>query len=260
MVRARTDYEDQMAEEIRGEIIDCASEYEILISEMRRTGEFGSGVEQLKRHVNNLRVLCANGNEHLVDLLLHRFVNYMTQIVDPKTHHIDDISVFVDVIGAVMNREIDNDTDEAEFVRSLPVFRPADLDDLMHLQFEFLLVEPNKSFAKMITRELQSCGFRVVTAVTSFEALELAARTRPDMMIVSASLDQIDGIELVRMLAIAGATRSIPVALLTSYEPGHPKLQALPKDVRIVRKGPSFADDLADLLEASSFGETAIPA
>lgn len=260
MVRARTDYEEQLADEIRGEINDCVSEFEILLSEMRRTGEFEGGLEQLKREANNLRILCLNSAERLVDLMLHRFVNYLSQIATVEGHHVDDMAIFVDVIGAVMSGEVDPETDEAEFVRSLPVFRPADLDDLMHLQFEFLLVEPQKSFAKIITRELQSCGFRVVSALKSYEAIELAARTRPDMILISASLDEIDGIELVKMLAVPASTSTIPIGLLTSFDRDHPKLKTLPKTVQILRKGPSFGDDLATLLEDPKFGMASVPA
>ena len=123
----------------------------------------------------------------------------------------------------------------------------------MQLQFEFLLVEPQKAFAKIITRELQSCGFRVVSATKSYEAIELAARTRPDMILISAVLDEIDGVDVVKMLKVPAVTQSIPVGLLTSFDRDHPKLKDLPKEVPLLRKGPSFGDDLADLLDSSEF-------
>ena len=116
MVRARTDYEAQLAEEIRGEITDCASQFEILLSEMRRTGDFEAGIVELKREVNNLRILCMNSGERLIDLLLHRFVNYMGQISAVENHHIDDIGIFIDVISAVNAGDLDDGADEAEFV------------------------------------------------------------------------------------------------------------------------------------------------
>ena len=51
--------------------------------------------------------------------------------------------------------------DEAEFARSLPVMRPADLDDLGQLAVEILLVDPQRTSARFVARELQACGFSV---------------------------------------------------------------------------------------------------
>jgi hypothetical protein len=43
-------------------------------------------------------------------------------------------------------------------------------------------------------------------------------------------------------------TRNIPTALITSLPPEDEYLKLVPKKVPIIRKGPSFGDDLAQAL------------
>jgi CheY-like chemotaxis protein len=87
--------------------------------------------------------------------------------------------VFIDTLQIILAGRVALPADEAEFARSLPVMRPADVDDLGQLSVEVLLVDPQRTSARFVARELQACGFRVATAQRSYEALELAARTRP---------------------------------------------------------------------------------
>jgi len=61
-------------------------------------------------------------------------------------------------------------------------------------------------------------------------------------------LDEISGVDLAAALTAMPATRNLPVALLTSFSWGHSSLQELPPRVPLIRKGPSFGDDLAEAL------------
>ena len=64
-------------------------------------------------------------------------------------------------------------------------------------------------------RELQACGYRVNREGNSFKAMEVAAMTRPDLVIVTGVLDLLSGVDVVSAFRAMPATRDIPVALIT---------------------------------------------
>jgi len=242
-------HDAQMTAEIRQEVVDACHEFELLLASMRRGDDVEAGLDLLKRQANNLRLLCVGMDDRLLDLAVQRFSNYLLLLSDPTALRLDDLAVFIDMMNALATGEVDGPQDEAEFVRSLPVLRPASLDDVAHLELEILLVDPKKTSARFVARELQNCGFRVNIATRSYEALELAARARPDLLITTAVLDEIDGVELCCMLKAAGITRGITLAVLTSFTADDERLQGLPEGVTYLGKGTSFSDDLGDLLQ-----------
>lgn len=242
-------HDAQMAHEIRQEVADFAHSFELIVSNLKGGSQDLEGFERLKRDLNNLHLLCGGIDDRLIDLLMHRFHNYVGYVSEPTKNQLDDFGVFVDMMAGLTSGEIDMQADPAEFVRSLPVHRPADLDDIAHLHIEVLVIDSQKTGARYVARELQNCGFRVVTSTRSSEAIHLAVTTRPDLIITSALIDEIGGVELVKMLAVPTSTSGIPIALLTSFSQSDERLKGLPENVTLLRKGTGFSDDLVIALE-----------
>jgi hypothetical protein len=69
------------------------------------------------------------------------------------------------------------------------------------------------------------------------------------MMIVSAVIKKITGIDLSLALAAIPATRNIPVAVITSLDAGDAQLKVLPPSVALIRKTSAFGDDLTKALQ-----------
>src|SRR3546814_9870935 len=82
----------------------------------------------------------------------------------------------------------------------------------------------------MLARELANCGYRAQLASDPFEALRLAVSEKPDIVLTSAVLDGMPGIDLLRSLRAIRATSRLPVAVVTSFDAGHPELAGLPQD------------------------------
>ena len=74
-------------------------------------------------------------------------------------------------------------------------------------------------------------------------------RTKPDLVVVSAVMPDLGGIDLAIGLAAMPETRNVSIAVLTSLDKDNELLQLLPKKVPIIRKGASFGDDLANALD-----------
>ena len=68
------------------------------------------------------------------------------------------------------------------------------------------------------------------------------------MVVISAVMPELSGIDLTVALSAMPETRNIPVALITSLEPGDEQLGFVPDRVPVIRKGADFGDDLAQAL------------
>lgn len=245
------DYSAQVVADFLRELTETLDELEILTSNLHAGGiDIDAGMDELRTHCTRLQQMAYWAHQPFIDLTLRRLVNYVEDLENPDEYQIDDICAFLDVIQGIREGEIDEKTtDQAEFVRSLPARRAADVEDVVHQDVEVLVVEPQRSSARIFGRELRNCGYRVSHAENFFEALELTVRTRPDLVISSAVLDQLSGVDLARSIGAINPTRSIPFALLTSYEAGHDAIKDLPEHAAILRKGEAFGDDLASALE-----------
>lgn len=65
--------------------------------------------------------------------------------------------------------------------------------------------------------EFLSTSFEVFEAADGLQALDLAVRHRPDIIVTDVSLPGIDGFELVERLRRQAVTRRTPVVCLSGY-------------------------------------------
>ncbi len=82
---------------------------------------------------------------------------------------------------------------------------------------KILLVEDNEMNRDMLSRRLDRRGFTVVCALDGREGLDLAARDRPDLILMDMSLPVLDGWEATRRLKADESLRHIPVIALTAH-------------------------------------------
>ncbi len=243
-------YALQVEEDFREEALDTLNEFQVLLGNINSGAvPVREGMARLGYEIRNLAFQAKAVGMPLVELVLRRFEGYLADAMPLDDAHNRDIEVFLDIVRGLLNGSIDSSADEAEMVRSLPVPRAVDVDEIVALDVEILLVDPQRSAARLFERELRSCGYRVSTCAHAVEAIELAVRTRPDMVITSAVLDDLTGIDLANALVAMPTTAKIPVALLSSFDPKDPRLEHLPETVPLLRKGKEFGADLADALQ-----------
>ena len=80
-----------------------------------------------------------------------------------------------------------------------------------------LLVEDNEPSRDMLSRRLRRRGYTVLTAVDGQEALDMARRERPDLILMDMSLPVMDGWTAVRELRADDTIARIPVIALTAH-------------------------------------------
>jgi len=207
-------------------------------------GNFPDAYE-FHRNVHSLKDSGGTFGFPLVTVIAHRLEDYMHEMEATGEKALEGIQVFVDRMRDNIDGQTKSGADDgAEIARSLPIAGVADCD-VIKVDMEVMLISPKDTASRIVSKELQECGFRVVNVPSPFVALEQIALTKPDLAIATAVLDGLTGVDLACAVRAMRATHALHFALITSFEPGHDALKALSKDVPVNRKGPDLPDDLA---------------
>src|SRR5258706_16132707 len=79
-----------------------------------------------------------------------------------------------------------------------------------------LVVDDEKDIVELIRYNLSQAGYRGVTAGDGQQALDLARRDRPDLVVLDLMLPVMSGVEVARILRQDEKTRAIPIVMLTA--------------------------------------------
>lgn len=81
---------------------------------------------------------------------------------------------------------------------------------------KILVVEDEKDIVKMLRYNLEKEGFKVIDAGDGEDALDLAVRQHPDLILLDLMLPGMDGLEVCKALKKENKTSSIPIIMLTA--------------------------------------------
>ena len=82
---------------------------------------------------------------------------------------------------------------------------------------KILLVEDAEDNRDMLSRRLQRKGHVVVQAADGQEAVEMAVRERPDLILMDVGLPVMDGLEATRRIRAHALTQSTPIIAVTAH-------------------------------------------
>lgn len=85
------------------------------------------------------------------------------------------------------------------------------------MKARILLIEDNEQNRYLLTFLLEQSGHEVVSAVSGSRGLELAAKVRPDLILLDIQLPGMDGYAVARALKSDPLLKSIPIVAVTSY-------------------------------------------
>jgi CheY-like chemotaxis protein len=94
-------------------------------------------------------------------------------------------------------------------------------------QETILIVEDNFSNRKLIEAVLKPRGYNLLIATNGIEAIELASRERPDLILMDLQLPMLSGYETTRRLKKCSSTACIPVVALTAHVMVEDRQQAM---------------------------------
>ncbi len=247
------DFEKHL-ERLHQEFIDSANDSIGQLDEMldraAKRGEISPlEMVDLARVVHSLKGSGSTFGFTNLTILAHRCEDYISASDSGAPLKIADVRLFVDRLGDVIDGRISNDGPIDTVVRSLPMRSRFNVSDVTATEVEVgLIMEPGAQ-ARLVTKELEACGYRVTGMQSSIQGIGYIYQTRPDCVFVSANMPGMDGVDLICALKAMKVTKDIPCALLTSFTKDNKLLKALPETVPIVRKGKEFGDDLAEALQ-----------
>jgi CheY-like chemotaxis protein len=242
---------DQIRNEFRDEARDRFSRLQIDYGNIH--GSRAPTKEDLQQVTQSAEkvLFCARSAESMVlYLALKRLISFFEVDIDRVPKHYPDIDAIFDIVEQIFEGEIDDNTDEAEFVRSLPTPQPEEAIAFGNHDVEMLLVDPQRTSTRFIANQIQALGYSVTPTQDVYEALKLVVTTKPDVILASVLQKELSGVSLARALKAMPETAGIPMAVLTSFSHDHKALDGLPDDVALVDKGKNFQAGLLDALVA----------
>lgn len=84
---------------------------------------------------------------------------------------------------------------------------------------KIMVVDDDPDFLKTMEMDLNKKGYDAVFALNGKEGCEKVKQERPDLILIDIKMPKMDGYTFVRRLKRDEDTRTIPLIILTSYEP-----------------------------------------
>jgi CheY-like chemotaxis protein len=94
-------------------------------------------------------------------------------------------------------------------------------------QETILIVEDNLPNRKLIEAVLRPRGYNLLIATNGIEAIEMASREKPDLILMDLQLPMMSGYETTRQLKKLTSTACIPVVALTAHVMTEDRQQAM---------------------------------
>lgn len=121
---------------------------------------------------------------------------------------------------------------------------------------KILLVEDNEMNRDMLSRRLIRKGYEIAIAVDGAEAVVLARRLLPDLILMDMSLPVIDGWEATRQIKADVNTKRIPVIALTAHAMAEDQQRAMDAGCDDYDTKPIELARLISKIEAFSGGQS----
>jgi CheY-like chemotaxis protein/HPt (histidine-containing phosphotransfer) domain-containing protein len=243
--------DNDLIEELRTEAIDTVEDRLTSLQEAIRDFQDGRiegkhALATVRLEAHSLKSVAASFEMKALKVLCHRFEDFFFNVSDLTDDLCRDILFFADRMAECLDAFINSrEIDVSELMRKLPNKGGFNVGDVVVSEIEVMLVMEPGIATKIVTRELLECGYRMINVASTMDAIQLIPSMKPDAVIVSNVMPELSGVDLACALTAMPTTRDIPVALIATSQ--KERIKNLPASVPILRKGSSFADDVADV-------------
>ncbi|MSU58814.1 MAG: response regulator [Pedosphaera sp.] len=84
------------------------------------------------------------------------------------------------------------------------------------MAFKVLVVDDEPYMHRLLQHHLERAGFQMLNALNGREALELARRELPNLVIMDVMMAELDGLSALKELKKGDDTKAIPVIMITA--------------------------------------------
>ena len=79
-----------------------------------------------------------------------------------------------------------------------------------------LIVDDDPIMHQLVKRHLERAGYEMLSATNGLEAIDVATRELPHLIVMDVMMPEVDGLESMRRLRKSEATKAIPVIVVTA--------------------------------------------
>lgn len=236
----------EFIETARDQIEDIETKLDFLNSGQGDAEEY---LLSIQRHIHNIKGQGATFSFPLTGRVAHMLEDYLKNASGIQANNIGDIRAYLSLmVDLIASGESIAEDDPKSLLNALPTGQVATFSNQQTHDINVLLVMPPGLQRKLVAQELLSCGFRVMRAYDSIEALSVAVDITPDIVLINYDMTPFDGRELSNMFAAVDKLHDIHIMLLTTHNRAGEHLQDLPDNVSVVEKGKNFTESVGELL------------
>lgn len=250
---------DVILEKLRQEFVESASdqldEIEILLGRIEAGGETSDDdLLAIQRPIHNIKGQGATFGFPLTGRVAHMLEDYMHNVKGLHAECIDDIRRYLEFMSdLIVSAERVDAEDMRGLFNALPRGRAVSISAQSRRDINVLLAMPEGLQRKLVANELLSCGFRVMRAYDSVEAVSVTSVIVPDIVFVNSDMTPFSGIELINVFSAIEKMRGVHVVLLMNSGAYPDSRGALPQSVTVIHKHKNFTDDIGAFLIAHGF-------
>ncbi|MBT5265322.1 MAG: hypothetical protein HOL85_10845 [Rhodospirillaceae bacterium] len=201
------------------------------------------------REIHSLKGMGGMFGFPAITTISHRLESYIKQSDDAGEIDWGEVHVFLDHLTTIVEKAKNpNDSAMTKILTSLPVFHSHAITASSGKRIQVLLVNHNRIIGRMVAAVLGELGCGTIISTDPFEGLREAVLGRPDLILISPTLDGLGGVDVIRALNTMNATQDIPVAVVTSFKPGHNELAGVPEGTPIISTQTGFEEGLAEVM------------
>jgi len=206
-------------------------------------------LQSIQRRIHNIKGQGGTFGYPLTGRVAHMLEDYLENANGIRAEGIPDIRTYLGLMVDLMSTgETIAGQDTQSLLNALPTGQVVTFSTQQTHDINVLLVMPAGLQRKLVSKELLSCGFRIMRAYDSVEALSIAVDLTPDIVFVNYDIGPFNGRELANMFAAVDNLRDIHFVLLTSYEASSKELENLPDNISVVQKQQNFTENIGELM------------
>ena len=111
-----------------------------------------------------------------------------------------------------------------------------------------MVVEDYDDTRALLRRGLEILGYSVVEATNGHEAVEIADRERPDLILMDLDLPILDGIAATQRIRQQAEMENVPIVAVTAYPMSYTHVKAFAKGCNEYMPKPIDMTELAELV------------
>ncbi|WP_135078277.1 Hpt domain-containing protein [Terasakiella sp. SH-1] len=157
--------------------------------------------EEFHREIHSLKGMGGTFQMPLVTKLCHALEDYLEGAQQLSQNQIDDSYIYVDRLTDLIESNEGSDEGRAGFwLDDLPQKDTLKPDSVKDSTAKVLIIGKNTDLIGEISPAFEESGFSLMTTVSAFKGYKMAIQRKPEIIVVSQGLDEMDGAELVRSL------------------------------------------------------------